>query len=277
MKSILRYGPNKKFVRFSVRLSWPLMSAARKLSAYPVLKWIINPFFAYPYNEVTAIPIGVEIPQPDNVILPRAIVEHVIKQASEIFILDECICRSKCNCTNHPIDIGCMALGKGAQRIHPSHGHKADHEEAVEHVRKAAHAGLIPSIAHTWIDPVAFGLPDFRHLMFICFCDDCCCLYRTHMKNRGPNLDKAYKGLPGISVQLDENKCNGCGICAQHCFVAAIDMVEGIPRLSESCKSCGRCVDVCPENALSLNLAPAEELFDQIMIRINKVADISSM
>lgn len=276
MMNIFRYGFNKPFVKISVWLSWPIIIAGKKLSSYPVLKWIINPFFAYPYNEVTAIPIHIEVPQPDNVVLPRKVVEEIIKRSSHIFIFDECICRSRMNCQNYPIDIGCMALGRAVKRIHPSHGHPATAEEAIDHVGRAADAGLIANVAHTWIDPVAFGLPNFNKLMFICFCDDCCCLYRTHMKKRGPNLDRAYKKLPGISIEIDEEKCNGCGICEDRCFVAAIKMIGGKASIGESCKGCGRCVECCPEGALSLKMDNLDELVDQIMTRISGVADIIS-
>jgi UDP-glucose 4-epimerase len=273
--NVLRYGPNKSFVKFSVTLSWPLMKAAKILSNYPVVKWIINPFFAYPYNEITSVPINVAVPAPDSVAIPNRIIEKLVLQAADIFILDECICRGLLKCTNHPPNIGCMALGKAADRMHPSHGHHATKEEAVAHIRKAAEAGLVANVAHTWIDPVAFGLTRFNRLMFICFCDDCCCLYRTHMKNRGPNLDKACKSLPGLSIIRDEEKCNACMVCADNCFVAAVQIVNDRPVITEACKGCGRCVANCSTGALSISLADEDLIFQRMMERINQVADIT--
>ena len=131
-----RYGPGRRFVKTAVRLSWPIIVAAKRLSAVPVFRWIINPFFAYPHNEVTAIPINVPLSPPDSVPLPRRLVERVIRGASDIFILDECICRGKLDCANHPKTIGCMALGKAVDRMHPSHGRRATMEEAFAHVKK---------------------------------------------------------------------------------------------------------------------------------------------
>ena len=203
MSALFKYGPNRRMVKLSVALSWPLMQAAKRLSNVPLLKWVINPFFAHPHNEITAIPINAEIAMPDSVALPSRILEEVLKRSSDIFVLDECICRGLLKCTNHPKDIGCIALGPAARRMHPSHGRFVTVDEGMAHVRRAAKAGLIASVAHVWIDPVAFWTVPFSRLMFICFCDDCCCLYRTHMKHRGPNLDRAYKGLPGISVSVD--------------------------------------------------------------------------
>jgi len=272
--NLFKYGPSKKIVKFSVWLSWPIIAAAKKWSSYPILKWIINPFFAYPWNEITAIPINQEVPQPDNVIVPRRVVERFVSNVKDIFILDRCICRDKLDCQNYPQDIGCIALGPAISRLHPSHGHRATQEEAVEHIRRAAKAGLVANVAHVWIDPFAFGLTNFRQLMFICFCDDCCCLYRTYMQKRGPNLDRAYKGLPGISVEVDPEKCNGCGDCVEGCFVAAMELRNGTAVVGEDCKSCGRCVDVCPAGAVSLKIEDEDVLYEQLVGQIKDVADI---
>lgn len=269
-----RYGPGRRFVKTAVRLSWPIIVAAKRLSAVPVFRWIINPFFAHPHNEVTAIPINVPLSPPDSVPLPRRLVERVIREASDIFILDECICRGKLDCANHPKTIGCMALGKAVDRMHPSHGRRATMEEAFAHVKKAAEAGLIANIAHVWIDPLAFMLAPFNRLMFICFCDDCCCLYRTHMKRRGPNLDRAYRRLPGISIRLDTELCDGCGLCDERCFVAAIRMENGRPVIGHDCKGCGRCVELCPRGALSLSLADEETLARRLIGHVRSLADI---
>lgn len=269
-----RYGPGRRFVKTAVRLSWPIIVAAKRLSAVPVFRWIINPFFAHPHNEVTAIPINVPLSPPDSVPLPRRLVERVIREASDIFILDECICRGKLDCANHPKTIGCMALGKAVDRMHPSHGRRATMEEAFAHVKKAAEAGLIANIAHVWIDPLAFMLAPFNRLMFICFCDDCCCLYRTHMKRRGPNLDRAYRRLPGISIRLDTELCDGCGLCDERCFVAAMRMENGRPVIGHDCKGCGRCVELCPRGALSLSLADEETLARRLIGHVRSLADI---
>lgn len=167
-----------------------------------------------------------------------------------------------------------MALGGAISRMHPSHGHRASQKEAIEHVRKAANAGLVANIAHTWIDPFAFGLTRFNRLMFICFCDDCCCMYRTHMKKRGVNLDHAYKGLPGIAVAVDPETCDGCGTCVDQCFVAAMEIQNGVATTGESCRACGRCMDICPQGAVSFRMDSEEAVYQQLVDRIKAVADI---
>ncbi len=271
---IIQYGPGKKLVRFMTWLSWPIIILAKRLSSYPVVKHIINPFFAYPWNEVTVIPINQEVGPPDSVVLPRQVVEKLVSTVNDIFILDECICRNIVDCNAYPKNIGCMALGKAISRMHPSHGHKATAQEAIEHVQKAAQAGLVANIAHTWIDPFAFGLTQFNRLMFICFCDDCCCMYRTHMKKRGINLNHSYKGLPGISIDVNAKICDGCGVCADQCFVAAMKIQNGIASPDENCRACGRCIDACPQGAVSLHMNSEHAVYEQLVNRIKAVVDI---
>ena len=49
----------------------------------------------------------------------------------------------------------------------------------------------------------------------------------------------------------DEEKCTGCGKCAEACNYNAIAVVKGKALIfNELCHSCGACSYVCPENAL---------------------------
>ncbi len=274
MSKLFKYGPNKKMVRLMVALSWPLMQAAKRLSGVPLLKWVISPVFAYPYSEVTTIPINDELAMPNSVAVPSRILEEVLKRSSDIFVLDECICRGQLACKNHPTDIGCIALGPATRHLHPSHGRFVTADEAMAHVRRAANDGLVASVAHVWMDPAAFWTVPFSRLMFICFCDECCCLYRTHLKHRGPTLDRACKGLPGISVAVDPEACSGCGECVDRCFVGEMKLVDGKAVVPQNCRGCGRCVETCPSGALRLDMEDMEVLVARMMERIGAVADI---
>ena len=55
-------------------------------------------------------------------------------------------------------------------------------------------------------------------------------------------------------IQIDENKCNGCGACAAACHEGAIGMVDGIARLlkDDYCDGLGDCLPACPADAISL-------------------------
>ncbi len=88
--------------------------------------------------------------------LQRQVVEKLVSNVNDIFIIDECICRNIVGCETYSKNIGCMALGGAISRMHPSHGHKATTQEAVEHVQKAAKAGLVACRLKVWSSMPAF-------------------------------------------------------------------------------------------------------------------------
>ncbi|MBD3331540.1 P-loop NTPase [candidate division GN15 bacterium] len=52
--------------------------------------------------------------------------------------------------------------------------------------------------------------------------------------------------------QVDTDKCDGCGDCADACQFNAIAVPSGAPIVfQELCHSCGACVMACPQEALS--------------------------
>ena len=260
---------------------WPLIIKLKKLSAMPLFERLARPFFTPDYNQLTALPIrqlavNERVPAPENMVMPLAILERLLGEAAHIMILDECVCRAHMKCTKYSKDIGCLILGKAATEIHPSNGHLASLAEAVGHVHKAAAAGLVANVAHVWIDPVGFNVYNFRQMLFVCFCGDEACLYTEYLKRRNANLDRGYKRLPGIRVEIDPQACNGCGICAEKCFVGAIRLVGGQAKIGEVCKGCGRCVDVCPVQAIRIAMDDEDTVFRQLMARVNRVADIHS-
>lgn len=54
-------------------------------------------------------------------------------------------------------------------------------------------------------------------------------------------------------IQIDENKCNGCGACADACHEGAIAIVNGKAKLikDDYCDGLGDCLPVCPADAIS--------------------------
>ena len=54
-------------------------------------------------------------------------------------------------------------------------------------------------------------------------------------------------------IRIDEDKCNGCGLCARACHEGAIGMVEGKAKLlrEDYCDGLGDCLPACPMNAIS--------------------------
>ena len=55
-------------------------------------------------------------------------------------------------------------------------------------------------------------------------------------------------------VHIDEEKCNGCGACANACEESAIVMVDGKARLlsDDYCDGLGNCLPACPTGAITI-------------------------
>lgn len=53
-------------------------------------------------------------------------------------------------------------------------------------------------------------------------------------------------------IEIDEEKCNGCGACAEACHEGAIAMIDGKARLTRDdyCDGLGDCLPACPAGAI---------------------------
>jgi len=65
-------------------------------------------------------------------------------------------------------------------------------------------------------------------------------------------------------IQIDEEKCNGCGLCVPSCAEGALQIVDGKARLvaEKFCDGLGACLGECPQDALRVIEREAED-FDE--------------
>ncbi|MCP1110775.1 NAD-dependent dihydropyrimidine dehydrogenase PreA subunit [Lachnospiraceae bacterium PM6-15] len=71
-------------------------------------------------------------------------------------------------------------------------------------------------------------------------------------------------------IKIDEEKCNGCGLCAEACHENAIGMIDGKAKLlrDDYCDGLGDCLPVCPTNAISFEEREAAA-YDEAAVKAN--------
>lgn len=68
-------------------------------------------------------------------------------------------------------------------------------------------------------------------------------------------------------IKINEELCNGCGLCAEACHEGAIEMIDGKARLTREdyCDGLGNCLPACPTNAISFEVREAPA-FDEAAV-----------
>lgn len=61
-------------------------------------------------------------------------------------------------------------------------------------------------------------------------------------------------------IRIDEEKCNGCGLCIPNCQEGALQVIDGKARLISDlfCDGLGACIGFCPEGAIEIEEREAE-------------------
>lgn len=69
-------------------------------------------------------------------------------------------------------------------------------------------------------------------------------------------------------IQIDEDKCNGCGLCIPNCHEGALQIIDGKARLISDlfCDGLGACLGHCPEGAIEIIEREAEPYNETVVI-----------
>ena len=72
-------------------------------------------------------------------------------------------------------------------------------------------------------------------------------------------------------IEINEEKCNGCGLCAKACHENAIGMVNGKAKLlrDDYCDGLGDCLPTCPTGAITFVEREASA-YDEAAVEANK-------
>lgn len=73
-------------------------------------------------------------------------------------------------------------------------------------------------------------------------------------------------------IKIDEDKCDGCGICVTACHEGAIDIIDGKAKLVREhfCDGLGDCLPSCPQFAITFEEREAPEYDDKAVKKMQR-------
>ena len=86
-------------------------------------------------------------------------------------------------------------------------------------------------------------------------------------------LKQRYNRMLRDIIRIDEEKCNGCGLCVPNCHEGALQVIDGKVRLVSElmCDGLGACIGHCPEGAITIEKREADP-YDEIAVMSEMVS-----
>lgn len=255
--------------------TWKLARLQRWAARHPLLgRWIEVNLDVPPEDaEAVIIPIEETVQAGEGTVLPFQILQPIIEKAGGHMLLERCPCRNGERCKTYPRDFGCLFLGEAVREVSAKIGTQTDVEGARAHVARALELGLVPMIVHASFDADLISVP-FARMLAVCFCCDCCCTVRHHLRLGPSSFDDTVRRLPGLRVEIGE-ACRACGSCHESCPVQAIEFQGSVSVIDQdACKGCGLCAAICPEGAPRLHLDDSVDVIGELLDRIRSRTEI---
>jgi ferredoxin len=269
-------GKPTKWGRFTwgIPLWRPFTDRWSRTTAWPVIGKLSGWILGNNHYDVTYVPINAELEAAESTVIPRQVVEEMVKKACHRVQLPLCLCRTGCRCEHFPLEIGCIFMGESAKHIDPSMGRSLTVEEALDHVQRAIDAGLILQIGKVDPDPLMLGLRDWKHFLTLCFCCPCCCIAMRNMPRWDTSIKDRMHKLEGLRIEVSD-ECNGCGTCVEACFAAAITVEGERAVIGADCKGCGICASRCPRKAIEISVEDGGRMLAEALRRIESFSDVT--
>jgi len=261
-----------------VKMIFPGRFLAARVTKVPVVgelvdRWLFagDDLIYIPSNQV--VPINEPVGGAEQLILPSQVVDHFIEKANVHWIMNSCICRDANRCQDYPIELGCLFLGEAALGINPEMGRSVTKEAALEHVKRCQEAGLVHMVGRNKLDTVWLGVNPGSKLLTICNCCPCCCVWGV-LPEVTPQINAKVNRMPGLTVSITD-ECIACDLCLDDvCFVNAISVSDGYYHIDDICKGCGRCVAICPAEAIEITIQD-DQFIKATVARISPLVDLS--
>lgn len=191
-----------------------------------------------PTPQMRVIPVQKSIPATTEILYYEQASEMISR--AKLIAVTNCACKEIMNACSKPREV-CLAFDNSARYLlDKGWARKINKEETLKILKAAEAEGMVHCVRNSR-----------DKLSIMCNCCSCCCMLLrgiTAFNNPSSIAASAY------IVRFYENKCIGCMACTdKRCPVHAIKPKQNLIEVeTEKCIGCGLCVSVCSVKALKM-------------------------
>lgn len=174
---------------------------------------------------------------------------EAIIRGKKRFAVVQCLCRTFTKATggyDDPVKEVCLSFDDyAAYYIDCGIGREITMQQTLDIMHNAVDRGLCIHVTSSEASEI------------MCFCEiRTCALLKARALFTGRSIERASN----YRLEIDAEKCIGCGACVERCPAACCGLEGGVSTTNfDTCERCGQCVTVCPSGARTLKLNPAEK------------------
>ncbi len=177
-------------------------------------------------------------------VIPHEIARSIVLNASPKIVAFECGCRHSRPNPCQPTQV-CLFIGEPyadfMREHHPKESRELTRAEALKLIDEEHARGHLHS---AWFKDAMMD-----RFYVICNCCKCCCGGIENMVKFGsPQMASS-----GYVIEANADLCEACGRCVETCPFEALSLADDQVAMDwEKCMGCGVCVDQCPNKGLTL-------------------------